>query len=123
MRDGSGLNHYAKGIDVALITGAEVTALCGSKFVPTLRVGSGGMADEPAWAVCDVCERIDGLMAEMDRLKQIRNEAARELRAVESEAYALGGEGRGLTPAEARRRVKFKPSLPSKDPSREKVDS
>ena len=69
MRSGEDLNHVTPDLDLALIEGSEVTALCGVRFLPTLRVGSGGRADEPAFTMCPECLRVDELLAEIRAIR------------------------------------------------------
>ena len=61
---GDGFNHYMRGfaIDEGMITGKPGRTLCGDRFAPQLRVGSGGSADDPSLPICVACEDIyDGL--------------------------------------------------------------
>lgn len=65
--NGDGFNHYMKrsAIDLAILTGKPGRALCGVRWVPELRVGSDGRADNPDLPVCPACEDIyDSLDAE-----------------------------------------------------------
>ncbi len=66
----SGLNHLAPRdqIDLGLIAGTPIEALCGVNFVPTLRVGASGAADNPSLDVCTACECVMELIEEQNEL-------------------------------------------------------
>lgn len=62
MADVEDLNHYVRreAMDFGILTGKPARALCGVVFVPELRVGSSGGADNPELPTCPECERIYG---------------------------------------------------------------
>nr|WP_231370909.1 DUF3039 domain-containing protein [Microbacterium sp. 11MF] len=69
------MNHYAprRAIDTALISGETIRALCGERFVPSLRVGSGGKADAPGAVICAECEGLHDLMGDLKDLRDERD--------------------------------------------------
>lgn len=81
-------NHLIIGrgaLALALIEGGEVTAFCGETFVPKLRVGSGGKADNPALDICPRCERAKALLLARGKARDEYNRLAREMRALDKE--------------------------------------
>jgi len=70
-------------IDIGVIQGKEMLALCGERFVPSVRVGSSGRADEPEWPICDRCKSLVELKDEYHRAREERNRAVREMRRAE----------------------------------------
>ncbi|MEV5042722.1 DUF3039 domain-containing protein [Microbacterium sp. LMI1x-1-1.1] len=69
------VNHYAarKAIDTALISGGDIRALCGEHFTPSLRVGSGGKADDPGAEICAECQALLDLMGDLEYLRDERD--------------------------------------------------
>lgn len=69
MSDSEDLNHYSPQaeVDMALIAGGNITAVCGEVFEPQLQIGSGGSAADPALEICPACELIISLESELSR--------------------------------------------------------
>ena len=88
----NGENHIVmRGLEIALIEGTPVKTFCGDSFVPTLRVGSGGQADEPTWPMCEICESVRDLVhAEMEAREE-SNRMLREVRAIQRQIKTLRG--------------------------------
>lgn len=82
------VNHMIKpvhDIQLAMIEGTDVEALCGHRFTPSVVVGTGGKADVPGARICERCDIIAELWEEMnelaDRINELRSEE-RDLRAL-----------------------------------------
>ena len=89
----SGHNHIplekSAAIQIALIEGTKITAFCMIKFVPALRVGSGGKIDEPAWPMCPRCQRVKDVLIARRKLRDEVNRLNRELRPIQKELDEL----------------------------------
>lgn len=82
-------NHMVpqKDLDTAVILGGAVTAKCGERFEPSLRVGSGGRTDELGWDTCPDCQDIADLEERWRKLRDDRDRLEREM-AEQREAIA-----------------------------------
>lgn len=57
-------NHIVKpsnDLQLAMIEGSEIEALCGDRFVPTVTVDTGGGAHVPGVPVCERCQVANGI--------------------------------------------------------------
>lgn len=72
-------------LDIALITGEKIWTLCDKFIKPTLRVGSGGLADRPGWSKCPRCRRVADLLRERAALRNEINRMRREMYSIEKE--------------------------------------
>ncbi|MGF3057107.1 hypothetical protein [Microbacterium sp. YY-01] len=80
------LNHLIppdSQLQLALIEGTEVEALCGHRFTPTLTVGSSGRADVPGAAWCDACDQTAELRKKYELLAELRTNLRENMNAIE----------------------------------------
>jgi hypothetical protein len=61
---GDDFNHYVRRehIDLSIIEGRPVVALCGVRWVVELAVGSSGRANDPDLPICPECELFHGAL-------------------------------------------------------------
>ncbi|MDQ1130676.1 hypothetical protein [Microbacterium sp. SORGH_AS_0888] len=76
------VNHRIRpGYDVtlAMIEGTEVRSLCAISFVPTVQVGTSGLATDPTAPDCPECQDLYDITREAWEAKKRRNAANRDL--------------------------------------------
>lgn len=86
------INHHiwpTFDINLAMIEGTEIEAICGQRFVPTVTVGTSGAAHVPGAAMCDMCEEIKRIRKEFAALEAARNSLQRQMDAIEEEYRSL----------------------------------
>jgi len=80
------VNHKVKSsadLEIALIEGTPIKVWCGIEFVPHIRIGSSGRADEPSAPTCEQCDEVISDWRAWIRLKDEKNRLIREMRAIE----------------------------------------
>lgn len=76
-------------IDLAMIEGTEIEAICGQRFVPTVTVGTSGRAHVPGAAMCEMCEEIKRLRREFGALERLRDQFQQQMDALNEEYRTL----------------------------------
>lgn len=82
------LNHRIRDeydIELAMIEGTDIEALCGVRFIPSVTVGTSGQAYEPAAGICEICQEIFVVDAIREKLRREQDRIALEMRKLEEE--------------------------------------
>lgn len=72
-------------IQLAMIEGTQVRAVCGETFVPEVVVGTSGKAYQPGAPLCDRCEELLTISSRWSRLKDERDRIDREMAQLDAE--------------------------------------
>ena len=75
-------------IDLAMIEGTQIGAVCGLRFVPSVTVGTSGGAHVPGAAMCERCETIATIKEQFNRIADERDRLQRQLDGLNA-AYRL----------------------------------
>lgn len=66
-------------IQLAMIEGTQIGAVCGLRFVPSVTVGTSGGAHVPGAAMCERCETIATIKEQSNRIADERDRLQRQL--------------------------------------------